>query len=282
MTVPDFHVVQANAVPADHVRDCLNEAFSDYLIRLPKFDETGWQAFLYRQGCDLSLSRVGLDGDRVMAFALVTPRDAERWRVAVMGARPESRGTGIAARLLDDLISRAAENRLRTVELEVFAQNERAFRLYRSRDLTPSCALYGFEGVVGQCPPLHPYQTATLEEAASWALAFEGQSANALPWQVCGDAISRFPAQAFCWRLDDAQLVWLEAPGTITVQSLLDRNEEYSGAAKLLQALRATYPEAILRAPQLHSEHGPALAFRQNGWQQMELNQLLMKSGGLF
>ena len=76
-------------------------------------------------------------------------------------------------------------------------------------------------------------------------------------------------------------MVWLEAPGTITVQSLLDRHADYAGATKLLEALRAAYPEAILRAPQLQAEHGPAVAFRKCGWQPMELSQWLMISGCL-
>lgn len=277
----DYPIRGALDVPSDDIRDCLNEAFSDYLIKFPAFDAAGWKYFLSRQGCELALSRVGVQGTRVVAFALVTVRDTKRWRVAVMGARPAARGTGIAGRLLDDVIARAAASGKRSVELEVFAQNERAFRLYRSRGLNPACALLGFEGVIGHAGNMHDVQNVTLAEAAEWADALERQSAGALPWQVCGDAIRALPAQASCWRLDEAQMVWIEAPGTITVQSLLDRNTNYVGAAKLLAALRASCPDTTLRAPQLQADHGPALAFRQNGWREMELSQRLMISGSL-
>lgn len=276
MASPDTVILPANSVDTDAIRDCLNDAFSDYLIRMPTFDAMAFDGFLHRQGVDLSLSRVGARDGRVMSFALVTPRGADCWRIAVMGARPEARGSGLAPRLLDDTISNARSRQLRSVELEVFAQNVRAFRLYQSRGMQPATVLHGFEAPIGSRRAHLPVRSVTLETGADRACEIEANCAVALPWQVCGEAILRLPLTALCWQSGDAQLVFTEQPGLIVVLSLLDSDSAMTGAIDLLSALRASYPEAVLRAPQLQAEHGPSLAFKAAGWVQAELYQYLM------
>lgn len=277
MNTGAFETLAADLVSVDAIRDCLNESFSDYLIKFPTFDHTAWLLFLQRQGCDLALSRVGVRDDVVIAFSLVTRRSVDVWRIAVMGARPAARGTGIAPRLLDETIASAARHDVRSVELEAFAQNERAVRLYRSRGMSPTCALYGFDGVIGIVAALHDVREVSIEVGARWAIAMERETGQELPWQVCGDAILRLPGEPTCWRLDEAQLVFTEAPGTVAVMSLLDRDPAYRNGARLLTTLRASFPESILRVSQSQAENGPALAFRHAGWQQMDLYQWLIR-----
>ena len=115
MTGDGLQIALATSVKSDAIRDCLNEAFSDYLIRMPTFEADSWPSFLHRQGVDLSLSRVGVREEKVEAFSLVTPRGTDRWRVAVMGARLAARGTGIAPRLLDETMSAAQSRGLRKI-----------------------------------------------------------------------------------------------------------------------------------------------------------------------
>lgn len=277
LSAANFELLSAALMPTEDIRDCLNESFSDYLISLPKFDDAGWQMFLRRQGIDLSLSLVGVRDNRVMSFSLVSPRGIDRWRIAVMGARPIARGTGIAARLLDETIAAAARLDLRGVELEVFAQNARALRLYQSRGFVALCALHGYEAVAGTRGGQHQVSPVSVDEAACWALAFERDHATSLPWQVGGDALRAVPGSPVCLRLEGAQIVYSEATGAVTVLSLLDLDPEYRAAVALLDMLRASFPEAILRAPQLQAQHGPAIAFLKAGWVQHGLYQLLMR-----
>jgi len=276
VTHDGIHIASAASVPADAVRDCLNEAFSDYLIRLPHFEPDSWSSFLHRQGVDTALSRVALVGDRVISFALVTPRSSERWRVTVMGARPETRGSGIAPRLLDETIADAKSRRLRSVELEVFAQNTRALRLYESRGMTPVSVLRGFDATASSRRAMQSVRSVTQDAAARRANEIEAGSGVYLPWQVCGDAIRRLPGVPQCWQSGSAQLVFIEMTGRVLIQSLLDSDPDYARAVGLLATLRDTYPDAALIAPQLQAERGAAVVFRTAGWLQSELYQNLM------
>jgi GNAT superfamily N-acetyltransferase len=256
-----IRTVSADSVAPDKIRDCLNEAFSDYLIRMPALDADAWRGFLTRQGVDLSISRVGLREDRVEAFALVMERDRASWRIAVMGVRPDLRGSGLAPRLLDETLDDA---------------RSRAFRLYVSRGMKPVSSLFGYEAVAGSPGFDVPVQSVTLNEARLRAEEIERASALRLPWQVGPAAISRLPGTAQCWQHGSGQVVFSEMTGLIHIQSLLDSSTDHHCAAKLLGALRASFPGAVLRAPQLQAEHGAAQAFRSAQWTEAALFQYLM------
>lgn len=273
-----FVVASADAVPAAALRDCLNASFADYLISFPTFDDEGWRAFVRRQGVDLSLSLAALRGDVVTAFALITPRSLLRARVAVMGARPDERGSGAAARLLDNSIAAAAARGNVSIELEAFAQNERAVRLYRSRGFDAVCSLYGFEapsgtGIGRDADVVEISQ----EDAARWANALDRDIGVALPMQVCGEAILNAPAAPSVWRLGSAQLAFHASNGGVSVMSLLDGDATYADATRLLMSLRCKFPDHALRAPQLHRDDGPARAFERAGWNRAPLCQFLMR-----
>jgi ribosomal protein S18 acetylase RimI-like enzyme len=273
-----FVVTNASAAPAEALRDAFNASFAGYLVRFPTFDVPGWQGLVRRQGCDLTLSFAALQGDAVAAFALITPRPLQRTRVAVMGARPEARGTGIAARLLDEAIAAATARGDRWIELEVFAQNERAVRLYRSRGMAPVDALYGYGAQPG-CGLARDGEVvaASRDDAAQWAGAFDRDHPAFLPWQVGGEAVLRLPGDVQAWRIGGAQMVFQQGETALSVTSLIDRAAAQPDALRLLAALRHRYPEHTLAAPQLHREHGAGHAFEEAGWVRQELHQLLLR-----
>jgi GNAT superfamily N-acetyltransferase len=98
-------------LPADQVEPAdlhraFGAAFSDYLIGPFQLALAQWPLFTARQGVDLALSRVARQDGAIAAFALAAPRAAS-WRLGTMGAVPEARSHGLAARLLDDFIERA-------------------------------------------------------------------------------------------------------------------------------------------------------------------------------
>jgi GNAT superfamily N-acetyltransferase len=222
-------------LPAEALCDAFNAAFANYVVTFPTLDVAAWRATVGRQGCDLTLSLAACEASRVMAFALVTPRGAKITRIATMGARPEARGTGIAGALLDRALSEARARGDTIAELEVFAQNERAFRLYRSRGFQPVCTLAGFEanGLGGRDEPVSEVARA---DGVAWAQAFESDERGALPWQVSAGAIAVAPDTQRIWQLGGAQISWLQSDDMITVTSVLDRDAAYADAARSLCA----------------------------------------------
>ncbi len=271
-----FTVVRAAAVPAAALCDAYNAAFADYVVTFPTLDESAWHAVVARQGVDLQLSVAACSGETVMAFGLVTPRAGQITRIATMGARAAARGSGAAPALLDQLLAEAGARGDAWAELEVFAQNERAFRLYRSRRFQPVCTLCGFETAGGSGRDAAVVEVSR-DDGARWAAAFERDERTPLPWQVTGNAIACAPATQRVWRLAQAQVAWLESADTIVVMSALDRDAAYADAARLLGALAHRFPAHKLRAPQLHREAGPADGFERAGWTRSPLFQYLMR-----
>lgn len=276
------HIVAASAVPVDALRVAFNASFADYLVQFPPFDAAGWAAMLRRQGSTLASSLVALRGDAVVAFALVTPRPPGRTRIGVMGAVPAERGRGSAARLLDAAIAAARDRGDASVELEVFAQNERAAALYRSRGFAPVGALYGYaaDALARDIAPaaLGAPHLVSRAEAVAWLDAADRDEPQRWPWQVMGEAVAAAPGEVVAWGQGGAQLVFrADDAGPVTVLSLIDRDASQSDATALLHALRAVYPGRALRAPPLQREHGPARAFDAARWVRQDLHQWLMR-----
>ena len=146
----DATMIAADEVSAHALCEAFNASFADYLLKFPPFDAAAWQTFLQRQGVDLSRSRAALRGDVVTAFILITPRTQRRTRIAVMGAVPTERGSGLAARLLDGAIEQARLLGERWLVLEVFSTNPRAAALYRGRGFAPVCELHGWRAEAAQ------------------------------------------------------------------------------------------------------------------------------------
>ena len=130
----DFTLVPADTLPEAGLHAATVAAFADYLVGPFEMTLAQFPSFVGRQGVDLARSRVAVRDGAIGAFAYVCPRpEVGRWRLGVMGALPSARGSGAAPALLDDFVERAAAEGLPHVELECFAENERALRLYRSR-----------------------------------------------------------------------------------------------------------------------------------------------------
>ena len=74
-----------------------------------------------------------LDPDGVLVGYAGLARFPDEATVQNIAVRPEAQGSGLGARLLDALLSEAADAGLDTVGLEVAVDNEPALRLYRRR-----------------------------------------------------------------------------------------------------------------------------------------------------
>jgi len=285
MTLQDpLEIVPATSTDPLDLCEAFNAAFADYLIGAPHLAPAQWPGFLKRQGVDLRLSLAARRADgAVLAFALVgcfSDRFGQRTRLATMGARPEARGTGIAPCLLDEVIAHTRARGASALELEVFAQNTVALRLYRSRGFAPLCELYGYEGAP-QAVSAHASgdepTSASTEEAAAW---LRERDLRDLPFQVSAGALEGSATPPIAWRMGDAQLMFAVRDALhLGVMSLVDTSGRQSDARRLLRALRRAYPEATLHVPQLQRLDVGGEALEAEGFARLPLHQLLMRRG---
>lgn len=268
-------------------------AFTDYLIGPFVLTLAQWPGFLARQGVDLAASRAAIVDGELRAFALVAPRPARnRWRLATMGAVPAARGGGAAPMLLDDFIARAAHADMEAVELEVFAANERAVRLYRSRGFEMAHPLNGYErdakaASLTADEPALPVRPVGIEDALEWLGQAEARTTD-LPLQVSA-AVVRVAAQAApanaplqTWRAGQAQLTFgaptaATAHTAVNVVSLIDLDPTQQGAAALAHALITAHPGRTIRVPALQRPDLGGDALLRAGFAKQPLHQWLMR-----
>jgi len=280
--------LRADELAPELLHATFTRAFADYLIGPFQIPVAQWPMFLARQGVDLALSRVAMDAAGApLAFAFVAPRPLpRRWRLATMGATPEARGSGAAPALLDDLIARAAAASQHAVELEVFAQNERARRLYEGRGFRKIHDLLGYVADAGTIAPSAPGagigigtgigesapRSVDMPQLLSWLEAAEHRIAD-LPLQVTATVI-RHGVDYHGWQTADAQVVFSLPDETVMIHSLIAPRD--TDARALIRALVAVYPERRLRVPQLQREDLGGAALRALGAVPQPLHQQLM------
>ncbi len=283
MSAAAMSLQPADQVEAAALHAAFVEAFADYVAGPFTLALEQWPGFVQRQGADLALSRALVDADSgaVLAFALVAPRPAlSRWRLATMGARPSARGSGAAAALLQDFVQRGQASGLRAVELEVFAQNERALRLYRRHGFVERQALRGYLREPGETPPeagaVLPRLVAQ-SEALAWLQSSE-REIDDLPLQVSAPIVQALPVPWTCWRHGTAQLVFSgDDRQGLLLRSLVDRDPAQADAEALLRTLCATYPRARIHMPALQREDLGGLALARCGFVEEPLHQWLMR-----
>jgi ribosomal protein S18 acetylase RimI-like enzyme len=278
----DLRFIAADSVAPAVLHAAFTAAFADYLIGPFTLALDQWPAFLGRQGADLSLSRVAVRGEQVLAFALVAPRpEIGHWRLATMGAVPQARGSGAARVLLDDFIARAAAAGLPGVELECFAQNERAVRLYRGRGFETVHPLHGYVRVAGVPMPAETsadgIAVVSLDEAFAW-LDEQHHELGDLPLQVTPVALRALPVALQAWRLGSAQLVFATSgPDAIAIHSLVDLHPAQRDAQALVSRLLNENANRRIAVPQLQRPDLGGDALERLGFERQPLHQLMMR-----
>lgn len=264
-------MIPADQVPTDALRDAFNAAFGDYLIGPMNVAPEGWPAVLARQCIDLAASRVVMAGDTVAAFALVAPRhDVPHWRLAVMGARPAARGSGAAKALLDDVIDRAAGQA--ALELEVFAQNDRARALYESRGFRAVAELAGWtraEGLAVEGPAL-PVHERTLADAMA---AMAHPAGPLRPLQVTPASLGALAGDVLVWQHRSAWLLWKMGDRGPWIHAL---EGEPDDAEALLRTLLLTQPGRGVKLAPLHRTDLLPGLWPHLGFERQPLHQLFM------
>ena len=278
--MPDFTLVAADSRTTAELHEANLAAFSDYIAGPLQLTVDQWPSLMGRQGIDLALSRVAVQGGEVVAFAYACPRvESGRWRLAIMGATPAARGTGAAQALLDDFLARAQAAGMGAAELECFARNERALRLYRSRGFDVVCPLNGWKSPGAPAPARDAHvpemRAVAREEAFAW-LADANARVDMLPFPNTHFSQSAQPRPLTFWRCGEALMAFSAVEGTPTpIHSLVDLDPALRGAETLARAVRETHPD-VFAPPVLRDDLGGA-ALARAGFEPAELNQVLMK-----
>lgn len=274
--MPSFEIVGADTLAPQRLHAAFTAAFADYLIGPFNAPLAQWPAFMGRHGVDGTLSRVALAGGEPIAFCLVAPRpERNSWRLAVMGALPAARGTGAAPALLDDFLARARAAGAASVELECFAQNTRALRLYEGRGFATIDALHGWQRETDAAATAEAAPAAVaLEDAFAWLEACPALGCE-LPLQVTPRSLRALAVQLQAWRRADAQLVFSEgADGRITIHSLVDRDAAQTDAERLVAALLGRHAGRTVYVPQLQRQCLGGDALGRLGFTRLPLHQL--------
>jgi GNAT superfamily N-acetyltransferase len=281
--MPEAILAPADSVEPGILHAAVVASFADYLIGPFAIPFNAWPSFLGGQGVDLHESRVALAGGVVQAFALLAPRAGLGvWRLAVMGALPAARGSGLAPQLLDDLLRRAVDAGVRDAELECFAQNERALRLYRSRGFAPLHELHGYARAAGLPLPADAGNDDTavpvgLADAFAWLDAVALRRGD-LPLQVTGVSLRARTVALQAWRRGAAQLVFTgNGEGAVTIQSLIDTQERQADAQSLVAQLVRRFSTSRIGVPQLQRADLGGDALLRLGFERLSLHQCLMR-----
>lgn len=276
-----FELRPAHHVAPDALHQAFQKAFADYLIGPFDLPFDRWPLFLGRQCVDLPSSRVAMVDGAVAAFAFVSPRDdGSRWRLATMGALPEARGGGAAQELLDDLIERAGAAAVKALELEAFAQNERALRLYRSRGFAVLHELQGYEGLPAS-DPASPADAQGVEVDLASAFSWLDDAVRRIgdvPLQVTPASLSALADPLRAWQLRTAQVVvGLNAQGSAVIHSLLDQDREQRHAETLVRELRIHFPGRRVVVPPLQRPDLGGRALQRAGLGVQPMHQVMMR-----
>jgi ribosomal protein S18 acetylase RimI-like enzyme len=267
--------------PLPELVTAFNDAFRGYVGGEITLDTVSFGHFLHRQGVDLSASIVAMDDlGEVVGLALMGRRG---WtaRLAAMGVTSGAQEKGVGRALVDDLLRAARERGDRYVELEVIRTNPRGVRLYQGAGFRAVQALLGFElpaleaetGRASDAPvEVDPYLVAQ---------AVGRYADEDTPWQASETLLSGFGSPVRGYRAGPA---WaMTAPARAGKAALLAFVVEPGArgqghGSRLLAALRALEPEAVLTVPPVCPERYRPF-FERAGARVSELSQWQMRIG---
>ena len=272
-------LVSADAFAPADLHAATVAGFADYLAGPFQMTLEQFSSFIGRQGIDLARSRVATIDGAIGAVAFVCPRpEVGRWRLGAMAALPAARGTGAAPALLGDFIERARAEALAEVELECFAENERALRLYRSRGFEVVCALNAWRAAETDAVARAPGPDVRVVDRAD-AFAWLADANRRLGWMPFPNTDRALAAQVrplTFWRCGNALLAFSVLEGTPTqIHSLIDLDPALRDAETLAHALRAAHPDAF--APPILRDDLGGEALARAGFVRAGLNQVLMR-----
>uniref|UniRef100_A0A832I7D7 GNAT family N-acetyltransferase n=1 Tax=Eiseniibacteriota bacterium TaxID=2212470 RepID=A0A832I7D7_UNCEI len=159
-------------------------AYEGYFMPV-HLDAASFRGMMDLQDADFDASRVALAGGAPVALAMLARRGADGW-IGGMGVVPAARGRGLAARVMEAVLSEAARRGVARVWLEVLVQNERAIRVYERLGFRAMRRLEVLERPAASAPAARAAvgpPAARLDPAECLAHHAALHAAERLPWQ---------------------------------------------------------------------------------------------------
>ena len=276
-------IVAAGEVAPQALAEAFNASFANYVAGTMSLDVPGLATFMARQGADAALSRVAVDGaGRPLGFVFIgrrPERDGPRCRVGAMGLLPETRGSGLAQRLLDAAVTEAASRGDAAIELEVFEQNPRAHRLYLGFGFAEVMPLYGYTceaSTVKGAEAASPVPNVLpLAAAADWL----AQQPSDMPFQQSAHLLRAPATRGTAWQAGTALLVF-DVPqdsGVLPLRVVYEANAASGSLAGLVKRLAAEHPQRRLQMPALLAPQLGGDVLERLGFVRQPLHQYLMR-----
>lgn len=223
-----------------------------------------WPRFLELQGVDLLESFVAVRKGSIDAFVLASCRaDTNRTRIALMGTRQEARRRGLAGMLLDEIAARARSQRREAVELQCFADNDAAVRLYGGRGFDVAYDMHTHVSLPPHAACAVPAADAVDMEAALEWLGAAVAGGLDLPFQSTPQGIRPASTPLVAWRAGGAQAIVTESSsGKAVVLSLVELDPAHSGSDAVVASLKLRWPHLPLHAPLQRAQPGDGVLAR--------------------
>jgi ribosomal protein S18 acetylase RimI-like enzyme len=259
-------LVPAADVPHADRASLWNEAFSDYFTP-SSFTAESLAGFERAFDLDPTGSRIALEDDRPVAFAMLGVRERSGW-VGGMGVIPSARRRGHGRRVMNGLLDAARERSLTALRLEVLVQNQPAVPLYQGLGYRTVRLLEVWDRAADAAAPAAagPAREMPIERARRF---LEAARAERAPWQrELGPALAAFPdLQALASADDRVVAIFRAAPERIGLLDLAAApgtapESRESGFDAVLATLFTNHPGRLMRLLNLPEGDpaGPALA----------------------
>jgi len=246
------------------------QSFEEYLVHIAD-DPLGFSQRIRSEQIDIASSLVAVADDEVIGVALIARR-GDVARVAALGVVPAWRGQQVGAALLRAALDAARARGERQMMLEVFEQNERAVRLYRSLGFEAQRRLVGYERPAGggEAGPL-------VDEPVT-VVAREVAGMTNVPWQLDVPSVLASSPQARAVRSGPALALIGVAPDRVVLRAVVVPEDQrgQGHATRLLRALAAEYADRTWVIPQVVPEDWGHRWFIRNDFEVQALNQLEM------
>lgn len=125
----DFEISNTSRLNIEQLAEAMNQAFAGYFVPVNNTAET-YARFCRSYSIDMAQGVMARHWDGRLAGLTVLGLRGERGWCGGFGIVEEFRGQGLAGWLCGKLVERARELELATLQLEVLAQNEKAFKTY--------------------------------------------------------------------------------------------------------------------------------------------------------
>jgi ribosomal protein S18 acetylase RimI-like enzyme len=254
--------------------DILNRGFEDYIIPI-SLNLPAFLNMMRKDGLDLSMSRILVNGEKPVGIALIARRG---WtsRLAAMGIAREVRSMGAGSWFMEQLIQEAHGRDEHEMVLEVIEQNEPAVRLYKRCGFQTIRRLIGLirkdasEQATGEIEEIDTREAG--DRVSRYGL-------SDLPWQLSGESIAQInpPSRAYCKGPASVVISNPDAKDIAIWSLIVEPSARGNGlGTDMLRAVISQYPDRTWHVPALLPEE-LGTVYERAGFVREELSQWQMK-----